>query len=161
VRTFARGDEWDLSGVEPVEPPAPAFSADGSRSDDGSVFTGGQTNRVKITVSSIGGDVAADAEVTITDGVPDGWTVDESYADVQSFNEDEGVVRLDPVTPSDVEGDSTETRAYFAEAPEGPGETGQSTFGPAEAVATIDGETVTARVAGTKDVLLVGPSTEA
>jgi hypothetical protein len=160
-RRYGIGNEWNTEGVTPIDPPAPDFTAEGYREDDGSVFTGGQTNRVKITVSSIGGDVAADAEVTITDGVPDGWTVDESYADVQSFDGDEGVVRLDPVTPSDVEGDATETRAYFAEAPEGPGETGQSTFGPAEAVATIDGETVTAQVAGTKDVLLVGPSTEA
>ncbi len=157
TRTYGRGDEWDLGGVTPVDPPAPSFSATGSRSDDGQVFTGGQTNRVEITVSSIDGEVDDDAPVTITDSLPDGWTVHEAAGDVEGV--EGGIVDLGTVTPADVAGDATESRTYFAEAPSGPGETGQDTFGPAEASVTIDGATVTAQVAGTKNVLLVGAST--
>ena len=157
VRTFARGDEWNLEGVEPVDPPAPDFSADGSRDGDASVFTGGQTNRVEITVDSIGGDVSAGTEVTVTDEIPDGWTVDERYGDVESV--DGTTVTLSSVTPSDVDGDAV-TRQYFAEAPEGAGESGDYTFGPAVAEATIEGETLTDRIAGTETVYVAGASTE-
>ncbi len=158
VRTFARGDEWDLSGVDPIDPPAPAFSADGSRQDDASVFTGGQTNRVQITVSDLGGDIADDAAVTVTDEIPDGWSVDERFGDVETV--EGNTVVLGTVTPSEVSGDDTVTRRYFADAPEGVGESGSYTFGPAVAEVTIEGETLTDQIAGTETVYVVGASTE-
>jgi hypothetical protein len=159
VRRYGIGDGWNTEGVEHLDPPeqAPNFSADGSREDDARVFTGGQTNTVEITVDTIDGDVAADAEVTITDEVPDGWTVEEEFGDVESV--EDGVVDLGTVTPADVDGDASVSRTYFVEAPEGTGNTGRYTFGPAEAEATIDGETVTDEVAGTDTNTVVGAST--
>jgi len=119
-----------------VEPPAeitPAEEVDlnvsGSRDDDASVFTAGQTNRVEITVDDFN-DELADA-VRVTDQVPDGWTVDENFGDVESFDEDSGVVTFEGTATT-----GGETFAYFAEAPdEGAGNTGTYTFGPATAVA--------------------------
>jgi len=160
VRRYGIGDEWDTSDVEelePPEPPAPDFSADGSREDDGSVFTGGQTNTVEITVDSIEGDVSDGTQVTVTDELADGWTVDEEYGDVRSV--EDGVVDLGTVTPADVSGEATVTRNYFANAPEGIQESGRYTFGPAEATVTIDGETVTDEVAGADTNTVVGAST--
>ena len=124
-----------------VEPPAevtPAeeidLDASGSRDDDASVFTAGQTNRVEVTLDGFNGNLA-DA-VRVTDQVPDGWTVDENFGDVESFDEDSGVVTFEGTAPA-----SGETFAYFAEAPdEGAGDTGTYTFGPATAVA-VDPET--------------------
>ena len=143
--------------MEPVDPPAPDFSADGSRADDGSVFTGGQTNRVEITVDSIDGDVSDGTAVTVTDEIPDGWTVDEEYGDVRSVKD--GVVDLGTVTPADVAGDGSVTREYFAEAPEGAASSGSYRFGPAVAEATIDGEAVSDEIAGTDTNTVVGAST--
>jgi len=155
TRRYGRTREWEVDGIEAG--PGVSISADGSRSDDGSVFTGGQTNRVEITVETIEGDVSSDASVTITDEIPDGWTVDPSYGDVEGV--ENGVVDLGTVTPGDVEEGSV-IRSYFAEAPEGAAETGRDTFGPATATVTIGDETVSDEVAGTDTNTVVGPSTE-
>lgn len=161
VRRYGRGDEWDLSGVDPVEPPAPEFSASGSRSDDGDVFTGGQTDRVRVTVESIDGEVDGNQQVELTDGLPDDWSVirdgdGEPFGD--AVGTDDGTVVLGSLTEADVSAGSV-SRTYYAEAPEGAGATGEYTFGPAEVTATIDGATVTAEVAGTETAYVVGPST--
>ena len=111
---------------------------------------------MKITVGSLDGDIASDTEVTVTDGLPDGWTVDEEYGDVESV--EDGSVDLGTVTPSDVEADASVTRVYYAQAPEGATETGSYTFGPAEATATIDGEMLVAEVTGTDTVYVAGAS---
>jgi hypothetical protein len=42
-------------------------------------FTGGQTNRVELTVETIEGDVSSNTPVTVTDEIPDGWTVDTDF----------------------------------------------------------------------------------
>ena len=112
------------------------LNVSGSRSDDGDAFTGGQTNRVEVTVEDFNDDLA-DA-VTVSDEVPDGWSVDERYGDIKDTTEnDDGstTVDLGTVSASDVGDDSNVTRTYFAEAPDGATETGTYTFGPAEAVA--------------------------
>ncbi|PSQ13598.1 hypothetical protein BRD02_12285, partial [Halobacteriales archaeon QS_8_69_73] len=111
----------------------------GSRADDASVFTAGQTNRVEITVDDFN-DELADA-VEVSDQVPDGWSVDENFGDVESFDED-GVVTFEgTASTSDVSGDGNKTFFYFAEAPdEGADDTGTYTFGPAEAEA-VDPQT--------------------
>ena len=156
TREYGRTRDWNVDDIG--SGPGATLTADGSRDDDATVFTGGQTNRVEITVSELGGDVESDDEVAITDEIPDGWTVDTDFGDAESV--DDGVVGLGSVTPSEVSGDSTVTRKYFAEAPEGVGESGDYTFGPAEASVTIDGEALTAEVAGTATVYVVGASTE-
>jgi hypothetical protein len=144
------------------------FTASGSRSDDGSAFTGGQTNRVKVTVD----DFQHAEEVAVTDQVPDGWTVDEDYADVEEFDADNGVVHFEgTVTAEEVGKNGSVSLSYFAEAPEGADQTGPSTFGPATATVVdanvpeedadgdLDGDGVDT-FGGTDDNLVVGPSTE-
>jgi hypothetical protein len=144
------------------------FTASGSRSDDGSAFTGGQTNRVKVTVD----DFQHAEEVAVTDQVPDGWTVDEDYADVEEFDADNGVVHFEgTVTAEEVGKNGSVSLSYFAEAPEGADQTGPSTFGPAEAEVVVpdvpdddtdgdlDGDGVDT-FGGTDNNLVVGPSTE-
>jgi hypothetical protein len=107
----------------------------GSRDDDASVFTAGQTDRVEITVEDFNEELA-DA-VRVTDQVPDGWSVDENFGDVESFDENSGVVTFEgTASAGDVSGDGSKTFVYFAEAPEeGADNTGTYTFGPAEATA--------------------------
>lgn len=161
VRRYGRGDDWDLSGVDQVEPPAPEFSASGSRSDDGDVFTGGQTNRVRVTVESIDGEVDGDRQVELTDGLPDDWSVirdDDGEPFGDAVGTDDDAVVLGSLTEADVSAGSV-SRTYYAEAPEGADTTGEYAFGPAEVTATIDGATVTAEVVGTETAYVVGPST--
>ena len=132
---------------------APDLTASGSRRDDGSVFTGGQTNRMVVTVEELS------ATAGVSDEVPDGWTVDEEYGDVESFDEDAGVARFGSVGPVDPAEDDPVELEYFAEAPEGVGETDRYTFGPATAETTIDGEDVSDEFAGTDTNTVVGPET--
>ncbi|PSP81130.1 hypothetical protein BRC88_02385 [Halobacteriales archaeon QS_4_69_225] len=125
--------QFDLDvGLEAGEIPdvTTEFTASGSRSDDASVFTAGQTDRVRVTVENFENA----SEVTITDQVPDGWTVDERYGDVESFDPDSGTVTFQGTVSADQVGDDGNvTLTYFAEAPEGADGTGTYTFGPAEA----------------------------
>ena len=101
------------------------FTASGSRSDDGSVFTAGQTDRVTVTVS----DFQNAEEIKVRDDLPSLWDVDEEYGDVESYTD--GVVTFEgTVTADQLEGDSTVTFEYFAEAPD---TTGQYSFGEATA----------------------------
>ncbi len=144
------------------------FSAAGARSDDGRVFTGGQTNRVEVTLTDF---EHADA-VEVTDQVPDGWDVYEDTSDdVEGFDAETGVVDFaGTVTEADVSGDNTVTLTYFAEAPEGPQQTGEYTFGPARATVVtpdvpdedtdgeLDGD-AEATFGGTDTDRVVGPST--
>jgi hypothetical protein len=104
------------------------FSASGSRSDDGAVFTGGQTNQVKVTIE----EFEHAEEIAVTDTIPPNWDVDEEYGDVASY--DDGTVTFEgTVTADQVAGDSAVTFEYFAEAPDGAAQTGAYGFGPAEA----------------------------
>lgn len=107
--------------------PLPTFSAGGSRSDDGSVFTQGQTDAVSVTVESFSEGVTA---VAVTDEVPPGWTV-QPYGDVATDEPVEGptTVDLGTVSRGDL-GTDAATREYFVEAT---GSTGRYTFGPAAA----------------------------
>ncbi|PSQ18488.1 hypothetical protein BRD02_00465 [Halobacteriales archaeon QS_8_69_73] len=132
----------------------PTLEASGSRSDDGSVFTGGQTDRVVVTVT----ELSEAAEVA--DGVPDGWTVDTDYGDADSFDAEAGTVSFGERGPVDPEADDDPLELeYYAEAPEGATATGRYTFGPAEATATVGGDEVTVEFAGTDTDTVVGPST--
>ena len=135
------GDDTDV-------PDEPDLSASGSRADDGQVFTGGQTNQIDITVEE------ASDPVVVTDEVPDGWTVDDSFGDVESV--EDGTVDLGTVSPVG-EDDDPVTLTYFARAPSGPGQTGSYTFGPATATAV--NADVSVEIAGTDTNYVIGPST--
>ena len=145
--TASFGGESTFTVEDGVE--TPTLEASGSRSDDGSAFTGGQTDRVVVTVT----EPSEAAEVT--DGVPDGWTVD-----ADSFDAEAGTVSFGERGPVDPEAnDDALELEYYAEAPEGATATGRYTFGPAEATATVDGDEVTVEFAGTDTDTVVGPST--
>ena len=107
------------------------FTAAGSRSDDASVFTAGQTDRVRVTVE----DLQNASEARVFDRVPAGWTVDTNFGDVEGTSEnDDGstTVDLGTVAASQVANDEIAC-VYFAEAPESADGTGTYTFGPATA----------------------------
>lgn len=146
VATFGGNAEFG------ADDPGVDFSANGSRADDGSVFTGGQTNTVDITVEGLTHDAV------IADHFPEGWTVDTEYFDVTGVDEENNVVELGTVSADDVS-NGTVTLTYAIEAPDGLAETNTYDFGPAEAIALIDGQEETDTFAGTDTNLSLGPST--
>lgn len=102
----------------------PGFFVDGTREDDGSVFTGGQTNHVEITV-----DPSETSRVR--DVVPADWDVLTEYSDdVDRVEESDGVQYVHFKQKAKADTDTTYT--YFAEAPDGIAVTDAYTFGPAE-----------------------------
>ena len=114
----------------------------------------GPTDGKATTRELVGSDTAA-----VSDEAPDGWTVNEEYDDAESFDEESGVVRFDSVGAVDPAEDDPVELEYFAEAPEGVGETGRDTFGPAMTEMTIDDEDVSDEFAGTDTNTVVGPRT--
>jgi subtilisin family serine protease len=121
----------------------PGFFVSGTRSDDGSAFTGGQTNQVDLTV-----DPSEDSQVR--DVVPADWDVLTDYSDdVDRVEETDGVkhVYFTETATADAETDYT----YFAEAPSGIAVSDAYTFGPAE----VDPGTGWVAVSGTSDTNVV------
>lgn len=104
----------------------PLFSVAGSRSDDGSVFTGGQTNQVTITIDE------ATKDATVRDRIPFDWTV--VGGDASTVYTDDGARYVE----FDSSATSGETLTYFIEAPSGLEATGSYEFGPA-AARPVDG----------------------
>ena len=100
-------------------------SATGSRSDDGSAFTAGQTDRVDLTVE-------ADAPVVVRDTIPYEWDVLEEHSPDLSCIEPHphrGVIYLH------FTGDEAPKRysvSYLVEAPDDLEDTKTYTFGPVE-----------------------------
>ncbi|WP_276245655.1 S8 family serine peptidase [Haladaptatus sp. YSMS36] len=123
------------------------FSVTGTRSDDGSVFTGGQTNQLDIELSD------ADGPMYVRDVVPGAWTVDTEYGDVVSVEQGDGVQY---VYLTGTSGDGVESLAatYFAEAPASLEESNVYTFGDVE-VLPVDRDVYAGdgwvAVAGTSD----------
>ena len=149
--TYGAGSQFAVDATAP-EAPGQTFTAGGTRADDGSVFTGGQTNQVDVTVSSLSHDAK------VTDAVPNGWTVKEGVGDVTGVSGN--TVELGTVTASEIENGEV-TRIYFVEAPSGVSETGRDTFGPAAAIALDPSglENTEAQVAGTDTNTVLGAST--
>lgn len=113
----------------------------GTREDDGTVFTGGQTERMEIAVE-------ADRAVEVRDLVPEGWSV--IAGDVARVDE-----REDGSSYVYLEGEGRSVEAtYFLEAPSGPAASGEYGFGPLEARAAGGDGWVT--VPDTGDSNLVG-----
>jgi len=126
-------------GAETLSPyPADVPYVEVARDDDGSVFTGGQTNGISLTVQ------AADRPVLFRDRVPDDWDVvgGDSYSTVDSGGD--AYIQFQAAAGS---GDS---RRYFAEAPVS---SGGYTFGPVE-FSPDDGESWYS-LAGTTDMNFV------
>jgi hypothetical protein len=98
---------------------------DGDRTDDGSVFTTGQTNRIDL-------DVRSTEEGGVRDAVPTEWNVlIEDSPDVERV-EQQGDVKYVYFTEN-VSTTGTTTYTYFVETPKGSATvTGPYTFGPAE-----------------------------
>ncbi|WP_158055300.1 M14 family zinc carboxypeptidase [Halorussus halophilus] len=99
-----------------------SFSVDPSvtatRSDDGDLFTGGQTNQVDISV-------AGNADVLIRDQFPSEWTVEGGDSHSVYTDDDTRYVEFDTSVEDG-------TRTYFAEAPGSLTETQSYEFGPVE-----------------------------
>lgn len=89
---------------------------DGTRNDDGSVFTGGQTNQIDLTIE-------ATAAVRVRDQVPSDWSV-VAGDDHEVYTED-GTKYIEFDKPV-----KSGTRTYFAEAPSGLDSTDTYTFDP-------------------------------
>ncbi|MFC6991926.1 CocE/NonD family hydrolase [Haladaptatus sp. GCM10025707] len=87
---------------------------DVTRSDDGSVFYGGQTNQVTLDLA------VADAPVMLREPVPEGWSVVGGDGTVS-----DGYVTFAERTQG-------ANVSYFAEAPDDLAATGEYTFGPVE-----------------------------
>lgn len=123
------------------------FFVAGTRSDDGSVFTGGQTNQVDLTV-----DPSEDGRVR--DVIPADWDVLTLYSpDVDRVVEADGVkyVHFEATAAADTTTDYT----YFVEAPSGIAVSDAYTFGPTEVDpgdgwVSVDGTCDTNVVAGTE-----------
>ena len=119
----------------------------GSREDDGSVFTGGQTDRIELAFD-------ATREVRLRDRIPASWDVvggdatgtdDGAPGDTQWVYFDAGAAESGSV-------------AYFVEVGEGPTATGRYTVGPAQATTADREEWLD--VPGTEsEETVVGPST--
>jgi len=100
------------------------FFVDGAREDDGSAFTGGQTNHVEVTVDPSEGSAVRDV-------VPADWDVLTEYSDdVDRVTERDGAQYVYFEAAADP--DAETTYEYFAEAPSGLDTTNTYTFGPAE-----------------------------
>jgi hypothetical protein len=100
------------------------FEVSGTREDDGSVFTGGQTDKIDLAL-----EPSRDARVR--DRVPSEWTVlDVSGADVERTEENGDTLVYFP----DATGDSDEPTeyTYFVEAPDDVTDSGRHEFGPVE-----------------------------
>ncbi|WP_435334903.1 S8 family serine peptidase [Haloarchaeobius sp. TZWWS8] len=121
----------------------PVFHAEGTRSDDGSVFTAGQTDQVTITVDS------ATETAKVRDEIPFGWDVVSGDAHTVYTDDGHRYVEFDASVEA---GDSL---SYFIEAPDS---TGSYEFGPAEA-APAEGAGAWLVVTGTDSNEVVGEST--
>jgi hypothetical protein len=111
-----------------------------TRTDDGTVYTAGDTNHVEIDLT------AADEPLYIRDTLPSGWTVTGGDFDHDHENDD-GTTTV--VFTAHGEGGTESLDAhYFARSPNGPQGSGSHTFGPVEVSTDGDGWVA---VAGTTD----------
>lgn len=102
------------------------FFVDGTRADDGSTFTGGQTDQIDITVNP-----SETSEVR--DVVPSDWTVITEHSDdVDRVEEDADTGVTYVYFTDDAAADSETSYTYFAEAPSEAVLSNASTFGPVE-----------------------------
>lgn len=142
--TLARFKDVDLAVDGEVTDPV--FTASGTRADDGSVFTAGQTNQVDIMLTEAG------ETALVRDRIPFEWTV--VGGDAHTTYTDDGTRYIEFADPAE----AGETRTYFIEAPSGTESTGGYEFGPAEA-RPADGAGAFLRITGTETNEVIGEST--
>jgi hypothetical protein len=147
-----------FSPAEPFPPESVDLDADGTRETDSSVYTGGQTKTVEITVGDFNDELTD--EVRVYDEIPSGWKP-LGYGDFEGVESEGGgrtVIDLGTVSTEDLDTDEA-TRTYFVEAPDGIDRTGQYTFGPAEAEAVDPNEFDDGREQGATEEEFTGTNT--
>ncbi|WP_267642120.1 S8 family serine peptidase [Haloarchaeobius amylolyticus] len=128
VRRAESGDFAHFHETDLVDADTPAWlSVAGSRDDDGSTFTAGQTNEVAVTVGAVSHTAA------VRDTVPAEWTVLADVSDDVSHVEPAGDVQHVHFDASVAPDDDARTFRYLVEAPSESEDTGTYTFGPAAA----------------------------
>jgi hypothetical protein len=142
---FAGSPEYHGSYMEVdfgADGAANPFTVTGTRADDADVFTGGQTNRVTVTVDP-------SRKAIVRDTIPDEWGVHADAGDVARVVHEAsaGVKYVYLTPPASAEGISEYT--YFAEAPSETGSSGDYEMGPVEASPIDSPSWVTA--SGTSD----------
>lgn len=114
----------------------------GRRNDDGTIFTGGQTDQIDLSMTGT-------ESVQLRDQIPDGWTV--QAGDEHTVYEENGNRYIE----FEATGQALEV-TYFVEAPSGADQTGQYSFGPIEVTTGGSWETLS----GTSETnLVVGADT--
>lgn len=120
------------------------FEPEGSRSDDGTAFDGGQTNRVELAFTPV---LIPDADESfpVRDSIPASWSVPGDQDAVARVEETDGrtYVHFDADAPANDEYAVT----YYVETPDEPGESGPYTLGPAQ----VERDGAWVDVAGTTD----------
>ncbi|WP_266074804.1 S8 family peptidase [Haladaptatus caseinilyticus] len=119
------------------------FFVDGTRENDATVFTGGQTNQVNLSV-----DPSETSQVR--DVVPTEWTVLTEYSDDVARVEDVGDVQH-VYFENDATADQQTEFTYFVEAPDSLAESGEYTFGSLQ----VNPGSSWVDVSGTNDTLVV------
>ncbi|WP_255149123.1 S8 family serine peptidase [Halorarius halobius] len=155
VELAEKGDDPAPANTRLASVSQPEFiSATGSRSDDGSAFTGGQTNQVTVTVDTLSHDVSAARET-----MPDGWSV-VATGDDCSTNAAGDTVTFTASEVNAATGDGTAEFTYFVEAPSGPQQTGPYDFGPVEVKSSETADDGFVAVSGTTSTeYVLGPQT--
>lgn len=134
-------------------PDGPPLDLQTTRSDDGSVFTGGQTNEVTLAVTP-------DRDAVVRDAVPEEWDVLTDYSDDVERVEHRDLagvkyVYFEATAPA---GEETAYR-YLVEAPSDVEETGDYTFGPVQG-RPVDGEAWVAAPGSTDTNAVVAEDTD-
>ena len=154
VKTDA-GRPTQSSFVSDPASPAPTLEVAGNRTDDGGIYTGGQTNQITLELTD------ANDPVELRDVIPVEWNV--VAGDVE--READGSVHTEPGPDGmqyvylDADPATAARFDYFVEAPSNLEDTGEYTFGPFEARGTqqfadegwqtVAGTSSTERVLGT------------
>jgi beta-galactosidase len=129
------------TGTADIEFETAMLSVVGTRTDDGSVFTGGQTDRIDVSVTP-------SDDVLVRDALPASWNVYTSEGDVARVETDGSTTYV--YLEGTAEAESTTEYTYFVEAPTGPTATGRYTFGPVEAQ-EVTGDGTWTVISGTTD----------
>jgi hypothetical protein len=108
--------------------PLPPFTAGGSRADDGTAFTAGHTDNIRVTVDDVGGVRMGDLH--LFDVIPRNWGVRDGATDTPyPISDTHKRVPLGPISGNEIEATGEVTRDYYVRVPE---ETGEHELGPAE-----------------------------
>lgn len=133
-------------------PDGPPLDLQATRNDDGSVFTGGQTDEITLTVTP-------DRGAVVRDVVPEEWDVIAEYSDdvARVEHRENAGVKYVYFAKTAAAGHQTEYN-YFAEAPSELAESNSYTFGPVQG-RPADGEVWVGAAGSTDDNTVLATST--